>query len=186
MAINPCADNINILYNNQFKLVFGRGTNQMELMCQRANIPGIKLNDQPQPTTLGTTIPIPTLGVVFEPLSVEFLVDSNLSNWRSIYSWIRNLSNIADDSTYNIDYQDWHFKASLYVYDPLFKFNTAQSQQECNNNILFTINFKHIIPVALSGINFQSDSADIIPQKASCSFKYSHYEMTPDAPNYLG
>ena len=66
-----CSDNINVLYNNQFKLIFGRGTNQMELMCQRANIPGIKINEQNQPTTLGTTVPIPTMGINFESLNIE-------------------------------------------------------------------------------------------------------------------
>jgi hypothetical protein len=182
-APTNCFDNINILYNNQFKLVFGRGTNQMELMCQRANIPGIKVNEQTQPTTLGTTIPIPTMGVSYEPLTIEFIIDSDLSNWKSLYSWIRNISNIANDTEYNLDYKDWHFKASLYVYDPLTKFATG-SNQVCNN-ILFTVNFKHIVPTALSGINFQSDSADLLPQKATCSFRYSHYELSPDAPSYL-
>jgi hypothetical protein len=178
-----CFDNINVLYNNQFKLVFGRGTDQMELMVQRANIPGIRVSDQPQPTTLGTTIPVPSLAVAFEPLNVEFIVDSNLSNWKSLYSWIRNISNIADDDSYNLVYSDWHYQASLLIYDPLSKIST-QAQTGCNN-VLLSVNFKHIIPVALSGINFQSDSADLLIQKATCSFKYSHYELDPDAPGDL-
>jgi uncharacterized ubiquitin-like protein YukD len=40
------------------------------------------------PTILGTTIPVPTMTIQFEQLNVEFLVDSNLANWKSIYSWI--------------------------------------------------------------------------------------------------
>lgn len=181
--MTSCSDNINILYNNQFKLVFGRGTNQMELMCQRANIPGIKANEQNQPTVLGTTIPVPTLGVNFDPLNVEFIVDSDLSNWKSLYSWIRNISNIENDSQYNLNYQDWHYQASLLIYDPTTKFNVAQAAP-CDN-IVFTVNFKHIVPTALSGINFQSDSADLIPQKATCSFRYSYYDITPNPPSDL-
>jgi len=183
--MTSCSDNINVLYNNPFKLVFGRGTSQMELMCQRANIPGIRLNEQAQPTVLGTTIPVPTLGISFEPLSIEFLIDSNLTNWKSLYSWIRNLSNIADDSTNNIPYQEWHYKATLFVYDTNYKFpNPSNLTTKCSD-IVFTVNFKHIVPVSLSGINFQADSADLLPQKATCSFKYSHYEFTPDAPSTL-
>ena len=60
------------MYNSYFRLVFGRGTKQMELMCQRANLPGISVPDQPQPTTLGTTIPVPTMVANFETLNVEF------------------------------------------------------------------------------------------------------------------
>lgn len=181
--MTSCSDNINILYNNQFKLVFGRGTNQLEIMCQRANIPGIKANEQNQPTTLGTVVPVPTLGVNFEPLNIEFIIDSDLTNWKSLYSWIRNLSNIENDFQYNADYQDWHFKATLYVYDPMSKFNTTEASA-CDN-VVFSVTFKHIVPVSLSGINFQSDSADLLPQKANCSFRYSYYELSPDAPNNL-
>jgi hypothetical protein len=74
------------MYNSYFRLVFGRGTKQMELMCQRANLPGISVPDQPQPTTLGTTIPVPTMVANFETLNVEFIVDSDLTNWMSLYS----------------------------------------------------------------------------------------------------
>ena len=183
-APTTCADNINVLYNNQFKLIFGRGTNQMEIMCQRANIPGIKVNEQNQPTTLGTTIPVPTMGVNFEPLNIEFIVDSNLTNWKSLYSWIRNISNIESDNTYNLNYQDWHYQATLLIYDPLYKVHTPDNSAPCHTVVL-TVNFKHIIPVSLSGINFQSDSTDLLPQKATCSFRYSYYELTPDAPGDL-
>jgi hypothetical protein len=184
MTDKPCTDNINILYNNQFKLVIGRGTKQMELMCQRASLPGIKINSQTQPTTLGTTIPVPSLSVAHEPLNIEFIVDSNLQNWNSLYSWIRNISNISDDKSYNTDYQNWHHGAVLYVYNPHFKFQTSVGQPSCNN-VLFTVNFNHMIPVSLSGLNFQSDSSDIIPQRATCSFTYSYYNIIPDPPNLL-
>jgi hypothetical protein len=126
------------------------------------------------------------MGINFDPLSVEFIVDSNLENWKSIYSWMRNLANIADDSSYNIlDYQKWHHSASLLIYNPLYKFSTPTNNPTGCNNVVLTVNFKHIIPASLSGINFQSDSTDLIPQKATCSFRYSYYEITPDAPANL-
>jgi hypothetical protein len=179
--MTTCVDNINPLYNNPFKIVFGRGTNQMEFMVQKANLPGISLNDTPQPTTLGTTIPIPTMAVVHEPLVIEFIVDSNLANWKSLYSWMRNLSNIADDTTYNLNYQDWHYQASLFVYDPVTKYQPSGNCTDIN----LEVRFWYIIPVALSGVNFQADSVDLAVQKATCKFKYSYYEFVPNAPGDL-
>ena len=89
-----CKNNINPLYNNYFRLTFSRGTSQFELMCQRVTLPGLSIGETKQPTTLGTTIPIPTLAANFEPLKVDFIVDNDLTNWKSIYSWMRNISNI--------------------------------------------------------------------------------------------
>lgn len=168
--MTDCNATINPLYNSYFRLVFGRGTKQMELMCQRANLPGITVPDQPQPTTLGVTIPVPTLVASFEPLTIEFVVDSQLTNWQSLYGWIRNITNIQDTVNYNLPggYQDWHHFANLYVYDP---------SDRCE---ILKATFHYIIPTRLSGLVFQADSSDALIQKATCTFKYSYYNLWLD------
>ncbi len=171
-----CSDNINPLYNNPFKLVISRDTDQMELMVQKVNLPGLSLNDQPQPTIFGTTIPVPTLAANFESLNVEFIVDSDLQNWKSIYSWMRNMANIENDSSNNLPYQNWHWSATLFVFGP-------QASPTCSD-INLQVKFTNIIPTALSGLNFRSDSMDLDVLKASCKFKYSYYTLEPDASNW--
>jgi len=168
--MTSCTADINPLYNSYFRLIFGRGTKQMELMCQRANLPGISVPDQPQPTTLGITIPVPTLVASFETLNVEFIVDSQLNNWQSLYGWIRNLTNIQTVENYNLPggYQDWHHQANLYVYNP------------ADNCEILRATFHYIIPTRLSGLVFQADSSDALIQKATCSFKYSYYNLWVD------
>jgi hypothetical protein len=181
-----CIANINPLYNSYFTLRFGRGTQQFELNCQKANLPGCTIPETSQPTIFGTTIPVPTMQFNYETLNVEFIVDSELTNWKSIYSWMRNLANIATDQDIavnsgrdnntegiNLPYQDWHHEATLTLYDPANK---------CPS---LAVTFRYIIPTRLSGMVFQSDSADAIIQKASCQFKFSYYELNPDAPGNL-
>ena len=176
--MTTCSTNINTLYNNYFNIKFQRGTSQFELMCQRVNLPGISVPNIPQPTTLGTTVPVPSLVANFDTLSVEFIVDSDLTNWKSLYSWIRNITNIANDNEHNLVYQNWHVTANLYLYAEPYK------PLGCNNPVL-TVNFNHIIPVSLSGLNFQSDASDTSIQKATCKFSYSYYTLEPDAQSNL-
>jgi len=145
-------------------------------MCQRANLPGISVPDLVQPTTLGTTIPVPSMVAGFEPLAVEFIVDDNMTNWNSIYSWIRNITNIENDTEYNIDYQTWHITATLNIYRGSFGIS---------NSSPITITFTNIVPIYLSGLNFQSDNSDAIIQKANCKFKYSYYTISPNPPAIL-
>ncbi len=106
----------------------------------------------------------------YETLNVEFIVDSNLNNWKAIYSWMRNLANIENDEEFNLDYQDWHHQATLTLYDP------------SNQCPVLNVRFYYIVPVKLSGLVFQVDSADALIQKATCQFKYSYYDLCPDAP----
>jgi hypothetical protein len=168
-----CTTNLNPLYNSYFNLFFGRGTKQFELNCQKANLPGCTIPEVNQPTTLGTTIPIPTMQFNYETLNVEFIVDSNLENWQSIYSWMRNLANIENDTDYNADYQDWHHEANLIIYSA------------STNCPVTKVTFNYIVPSKLSGLVFQSDSSDAIIQKATCQFKFAYYDFCPDVPENL-
>lgn len=163
--MSSCTSNINPLYNSYYRLIFGRGTKQMELLCQRVNLPGISVPDQAQPTTLGVNIPVPTVAATFEPLTVEFIVDSDMENWKSIYSWIRNITNIQNDTDFNLEYQDWHHSANLFVYS---------STTNCE---ILRATFHYIIPSSLGGLVFQSDSSDALIQKATCRFKYSYFDL---------
>jgi hypothetical protein len=177
MPVNPCQDNTNNLYGNYFSFKIDRGTDSLELMIQKANLPGLTVPDQAQPTILGTTIPVPSMTVQYEPLTVEFLVDSNLENWKSIYSWIRDITNIQNADDYDLTYQSWHHTASLILH-PTISCDTP--------NPVLTVSFANIIPVRLTGLIFQADVSDVPILKASCTFKYSHYELNPDAPSELG
>jgi len=185
--MTTCYDSIDPLYNNPFSFTLNRKsydststkTSTIELMVQQVNLPGITIPDQPQPTILGTTIPIPTMMVTFEPLNIEFIVDSNLTNWQSIFTWMRQMTNIENDYEHNLDYQNWHINTgTLKIYKQNTKYPT-QDTTACSDLVLSTIQFYNLIPIALSGLKFQSDSTDLIIQKATCRFKYSYYTMDP-------
>jgi hypothetical protein len=177
MTTNPCQDNTNNLYANYFSFKIQRGTDQLELMVQKANLPGLTVPDQSQPTIFGTTIPVPTMTVQYEPLVIEFLVDNNLNNWKTIYSWMRDITNIQDAYNYDLAYQNWHYSAALILH-PTVNCDTP--------NPVLTVKFAHVIPTRLSGLVFQSDAADAIIIKASATFKFSYYDLNPDAPGALG
>ena len=174
MTTNPCQSNTNLLYSNYFQLKILRGTSALELMVTKVNLPGITIPDQAQPTIFGTTIPVPTMSAQFEPLYVEFLVDNELENWKSIYSWMRNVTNIQDSTTNNLPYDDWHYTAQLIIPSALYKYDG------CVDPIL-TVSFTNFIPVKLSGLMFSSETSDAQQLKCSCTFKYSYYTVSPDA-----
>jgi len=177
MANLNCSGNTNPLYNGYFSLLFNRGTSQFELLCQRVNLPGISVPSLVQPTTLGTTIPVPSMVAAFADLSVEFIVDENMTNWKSLYSWIRNISNIKDDSSNNLEYYKWHTTATLNI------FSEPYTKNGCNTPI--SVTFVNIVPVSLGGLQFQSDASDTSIQRTTCAFKYSYYTINPDAPSDL-
>jgi hypothetical protein len=90
---------------------------------------------------------------------------------------MRNITNIKDSTSNNLDYQDWHYTATLIIPPSLYKYETCDP--------ILTVTFENVIPIKLSGVVFQSDVNDAPHVKASCIFKYSYYTLSPDAPNDL-
>ena len=79
-------------------MTLGRGDDKLVLFGQNVSVPGIQMNTQPQPTTLGTQIPISVNTFNFEALSLTFIVDENIQNWKSIYDWMKSIGNIENDA----------------------------------------------------------------------------------------
>ena len=156
--------NINPLLSNCYKFIIDRGDSKLELFGQTVSLPGIKLSVSPQPTTLGVQIPVATNTFTFESLILEFIVDENIENWKSIYDWMSSIGNISND-TDNEMYRTWATTAYLRVlgsnYYPINK----------------TAVFHYVIPTALSALTFRSDLGDSTPMKARVTFSYSYYDF---------
>lgn len=156
--------NINPLYSNLYKFTLGRGDSKLTLLGQKVTVPGIQLSTQGQPTTLGVQIPVATNTFTFEALRLEFMVDANLENWKSIYDWMKVIGNISND-TETTPYQDWASYATL---------NILQSSY-CPGDRTF--NSYYLIPVALSGLPFTSQASDTFNVMANVTFSYSYYSV---------
>lgn len=85
---------------------------------------------------------------------------------------MRNLANINDDNSYNLDnYQQWHGSATLILPQPI----------DCDTpSPNLVVSFVNLVPTRLTGLIFQADVADAPILKASCSFRFSYYTISPD------
>ena len=72
-----------------FKLVLTK-TPKVDFLCQSANIPSISMGTAIQPTYL-KDIPVPGDKVLYDDLTVSFLVDEKLENYLAIYKWMTGL-----------------------------------------------------------------------------------------------
>ena len=72
-----------------FKLVLTK-TPKVDFLCQSANIPSISMGTAIQPSYL-KDIPVPGDKVLYDDLTVRFLVDEKMENYLAIYKWITGL-----------------------------------------------------------------------------------------------
>lgn len=90
--------NTSLLIPNKFVLSFARLPN-VQFFCQTVNLPGINLGTYPRSTPF-VDYSVPGEKLIYDPLTVTFLVDEDLATWREIHDWMRGLGFPTDFQEY--------------------------------------------------------------------------------------
>jgi hypothetical protein len=133
----------------------------VDFFCQSANIPDINMPTTEIASPFRNLPIIPGGGVSFGDFVVRFIVDEDLKNYSSIYSWIRDNGN-ADQMARKTTEQDIYTNAQLHI---------VTSQY----NPAFIIDFRNIFPVSLSNLQFDATITDVEYITAEVTFKHQQF-----------
>ena len=112
---------------------------------------------------MGHPVKVPTGAFRFEDLELTFRVDENLTNWREIHNWIKSIGNYDSDED-TLPYDKKTSDADLSI--------TNSSYRPKIN-----IHFKHVFPISLSGLNFNTTAIDSMEMTATVKFAFTGYEI---------
>ena len=163
-----------------FKLILTK-TPKVDFLCQSANIPQISMGTAVQPTYL-KDIPVPGDKVLYDDLTVRFLVDEKMENYLAIYKWITGLGYPDSLGQYDQLRKD-DIRTDRMVGDdgdPLYFQYSDATLQVLNSNYKpsVLINFKDAFPVSLSTLEFDVTTRDYNFFTASVTFKYTIFNIT--------
>ena len=165
---------------------------KVEYFCTAANIPGISIPSPSQPTPLAD-IPLPGDTISFDDLSVTFLVDENLENYREIHGWMYGIGfpisrtqfgdlvdagkdrfpTIGKDS---LKTDPGKVKYGAKPLGPIFS-DATLNVLTSKNNANIEVRFSDVFPTALSGLDFNQQADDINYLSATVTFKYKVFEF---------
>ena len=170
-----------------FKLIITK-TPKVDFLCQSANIPSISMGTAIQPSYL-KDIPVPGDKVLYDDLTVSFLVDEKMENYLAIYKWMTGLGYPEFRAQYDQLKKDDN-RTNRGVVDKgdprYFEFSDA-TLQVLNSNYKpsVLINFKDAFPIALSTLDFDVTTRDYNYFTAEVTFKYTIYNITDPNGNRL-
>lgn len=159
-------DNLSLLSSSRFKLDISK-LNYVDYFCQQANIPGISI-PAAEFATPKRNLPVTGTKISFDELSIEFLLDEDLANYRELQTWIISQSDYLD--------KNWYDNLAKEKLTALYSDATLHITTNASNPNL-KVNFKNIFPVSLSSIVFNTTVDDSSYKTASASFAYSYYEI---------
>ena len=133
----------------------------VDFFCQTANVPDITMPTTEVASQFRNLPIIPGGGVTFGDFVVSFIVDEDLKNYNSIASWIRDNGN-ADQMQRTTAKDDILTNAQLQI---------VTSQY----NPAFTVDFRNIFPVSLTGLQFDATVSDVEYITATATFKHQQF-----------
>lgn len=169
--------NTNFLQPTKYILSFDR-IGDVQYFCQQVNIPGINLGQAPI-TFPGQDVFAPGNKITWNPLAINFLVNEDLSSWRSLYNWFKAIASPQGTSERNrlTELQN------NYKMFPA-KDNKSQNYSDATltilsalNNPIMRIKFTNVFPITLNDLSLDTTlSADTIIT-ADATFLYDYYEF---------
>ena len=168
----PLPDNITPLSPNGFMFNITKLPN-LSFFCQQVNIPGITLGD-PEFSNPFATQPIPGEHLTYDQLTVQFLVDSDMANYKALYNWIIALG-------FPQDYQQYiNFTgADTLNYSELAKNYSDATLQILagNNQVSQTLQFIDMFPITIESLQFASTNTDVQYLVGQATFRYGYYKF---------
>ena len=147
----------NLFSSNKFRFYLaGEGfkDNKFDLTVTGMNLPGIQLGLIQQGTSI-RTIDRPGDSILFNDLTLEFLITENFEEWLMLFDWLEDLR----------DFNETSFDNEI-VTDGVLVLLTNK------NNPSLAIKFTSMFPYNLSDIILSLNSADGENQVGEATFKY--------------
>ena len=165
---------------------------KVEYFCTSANVPGINLGTAEQITPL-KDIPLPGDRLQYDTLTIQFLVDENLENYREIHGWLTGvgfpknyeqfqvLQGAGTDrfpSTQNVGTSKELGEIKKATQDDGGLYSDATLLiLTSKNNANLEVRFRNIYPTSLSGLDYNQQATDVDYLTATVSFEYAIYEF---------
>lgn len=143
----------------QLNLELFRG---VDFLCQSVNLPDISMPITDVPTRFRNFPIVPGGGVTFGDLILNFIVDEELINYKSIHNWILKNGGANEQST--PDEGPEYSAAQLLILTSNF-------------NVNHIIDFENIFPYSLTQLNFDATDTQAEYFTAQVSFKFTNYTI---------
>ena len=169
----PIPDNITPLSPNGFMFNISK-LPDMSYFCQQVNIPGITVG-APEFGNPFNSQPNPGDSLTYDQLTVQFLVDSNMTNYKAIYNWIIALGFPQSYEQYiNFVSQDQRGALSELARN----YSDATLQILSGTNVpTQIIQFHDLFPVSIDSLMFQSTNQDVQYIVGNATFRYGYYKF---------
>ena len=166
----PIPSNINPLSSNGFNFSIHK-LPEVSFFCQEVQLPGLSLPAVEVLNPLGYN-PFAGDVITWEDLTLQFLIDENMSNYKAIFNWLIGLGFPGDSQ----QFQDYIDTQDNFGHRLIKEFSDGTLQiLGSNSQPVQTVKFIDLIPTNLNSLNFQSTNTDVTYLIGNATFKFNQF-----------
>jgi len=147
------------LVKNKYQMVFDDSLYNLSQEIISVTLPSISLSTEEKRTPLGGKFFESGENIDYSPLSIQFVVGSDMSNYINLIDWVYELYNPME-----LTISDKEIQGSLLVYD-------------VSGNLRRTFDFQNLRPTDISEIEFASNDTDNNYEVCTVSFVFDHMRV---------
>jgi hypothetical protein len=165
--------NLNPLGANGYKFSIDKIPG-IQYFCQEIALPAISLGEATQATPF-SQIALPGDQVTYDPLNIDFLIDTQMANYTAIHNWIIGLGFPIDHSQYST-FIKANSQTGLTNNAKAYSDGLLQILDGFNSPVR-TIQFVDMVPQSLEALTFTSTSQDVVYLVGRATFRYTYYKF---------
>lgn len=169
----PIPSSINPLSPNGFQFNISK-LPDLTFFAQSVNIPGLTFGDPMQANPFAS-VALPGDHITYDTLSVQYIIDAELRNYKAIHNWLIALGFPQDYSQYttfiNAQEQNLYSELAKNYSDAVLQILTPL------NGVAASIQFVDLFPMSLDSMLFQSTNTDVQYLIGNATFRYSYYKF---------
>ena len=167
----PIPTNVNTLKPNGYQFAL-ESIPSLSYFCQEVQLPSVDLGTTETATPFAA-FPMPGDRLAFGDLTVQFLIDADMANYKALFDWIQGLGFPEMNSQYSNQ-----VRKDIPIGEvPATVSDATLSILGNNNRPIRYIRFIDCFPVSLSSVTFTSTSQDVQYLVGNVTFKYSYFKF---------
>lgn len=146
---------------------------ELTYFCQQVSLPAINLGNSEFMNPL-VRVPVPGDTLDFEPLRLEFVVDTAMVNYKAVYNWLTGIGYPED----NVQFTNFKSQQTFQTTDVTSMVSDATlTILDNNNNPTTTVIFKDCYPLSIESLTFSSTIDDVQVMIGAATFAYTIYTL---------
>lgn len=169
----PIPSNINPLQSSGFMFAVNK-LPEVTYFCQSITLPELSLPTASVSSPF-VNYPVPGEKLLFGELSITFLVDEEMVNYKAVHDWMIGLGFPRQRE----QYRSFVNKDALAISELYKGYSDATLQVlSSSNNPIRTIFFRDLFPTNLASLQLESTADSTIYLAGTATFMYTVYEFT--------